>query len=104
MAAAKQDIAKFLAARDERIAQRKIENRAEEKAAAAATKQVMGYGQNAMFEKIGKLVDTSAKGNEKRPGVDRFRKLLIQLKSNPPQHIGGSAAAGSAGGNADLKL
>jgi len=97
-AAAKADVQKFMAARDERIAQRKAENRTEEKANAAATKQVMNSGSHAMFEKIGKMVDTSAKSNEKRANVDRMRKLLIQLKTNPPQHIGGgSGSAGSAG-------
>ncbi len=87
---------KFLAARDERIAQRKIENRTEEKTGRGALKSVMTNTTTSPFEKIGRLVDTSVKANDKRSGVDRFRKLLIHLKSNPPVHLGGTTGSGSA--------
>ena len=75
---------------------------AEEKASLAATKTVMSAGSSAMFEKIGRMVDLSAKANDKRPGVDRFRKLLINLKTQPPVHI--AAGAAGAGAGADMKL
>jgi len=77
-AAAKEEIGKFYAARNDRILNSKNQNRIDEKAQRAEMGSLMQFG--AQWEKIGRLVTLTPKANEKRT-VDRFRKLLLVLKN-----------------------
>jgi len=87
---AKDEVTKFYAARDDKVAKTKAENRVDEKTTRAEMASLMSSGAN-MWEKVAKLVNVTPKANEKRTAaVDRMRGLLIKLKSAPTS--GGSSS------------
>jgi len=78
---AKEDLAKFYADQKAKIEKTQKTNRADEKNYKQDMKQLFETGSR--WEKVNKLVNTQPKAAEK-PGtsrVDRYRKLLIQLKA-----------------------
>lgn len=78
---AKEEISKFYADRDAQLDKQKKTNRADEKNYRSDMKSTFESG--ARWEKVGKLISTQPKANEKvgASRVDRMRKLLIQLKT-----------------------
>jgi len=90
---ARDDITKFYAMRQERVAQAKLQNRSDEKATKGEIANLFQYG--AQWEKVGKMVNLAPKANDKRP-IDRMRKLLFTLKNDAP----GAGAGASAGPSA----
>jgi len=107
IAQGKEEIAKFYAARNDRIASAKKQNRLDEAAAKREASNVREYG--LQWDKITRLLNTTPKANEKR-SVERFRKLLLSLKNDDPKKPAGSsggasgaAAAAAAGGDVKSK-
>lgn len=104
-AAGKEEIAKFYAARTDRIASQKKQNRLDEQSAKAEAANVREHG--AQWDKISRQINTAPKANEKR-NVDRFRKLLLSLKNDDgtkkPASAGAGAAAAGAGAGVDFKI
>jgi len=77
---AKEELAKFYADREAQLVKVQKANRAEEKNFKAEMKALMEHGSR--WEKVHKLVNVAPKPNEKgQSKVDRYRKLLIQLKA-----------------------
>lgn len=81
LTAAREEVSKFYADRDANVAKQQKTNRADEKNYRADMKATFESG--AKWEKVGKLVSTQPKPNEKAgtSRVDRMRKLIIQLKT-----------------------
>jgi len=82
IAKAKEDLDKYYSTRGEKIQTVKAQNRNDEKAYMSDLASLMKSG--AVWEKVTKFTNLTAKNNEKRP-VDRMRKLLIQLKNEKAQ-------------------
>jgi len=81
LATAKEEIDKFYADQAAKLEKTKKINRADEKNYRTETAAVFAHGTK--WEKVNKLVNTGPKHGEK-PGtsrVERYRKLLIQLKA-----------------------
>lgn len=78
---AKEELAKFYADRDAQLEKTKKTNRTEEKNFKQDMKALMEFGSR--WEKVNKLVNLQPKPGEKvgQSKVERFRKLLIQLKA-----------------------
>lgn len=78
---AKEEISKFYADQDAKVDKQKKVNRGDEKNYRSDMKTTFESG--ARWEKVGKLISTQPKANEKAGAsrVDRMRKLLIQLKT-----------------------
>jgi len=82
---AREEIAKFYADAEAKLEKTKKTNRADEKNYRTDTAAVFANGTK--WEKVNKLVNLAPKPNEK-PGssrVERYRKLLTQLKSEKPK-------------------
>lgn len=85
IATAREEIAKFYADAEAKLEKNKKTNRADEKNYRSDTAAVFANGTK--WEKVNKLVNLAPKTNEK-PGtsrVERYRKLLTQLKSEKPK-------------------
>jgi len=78
VAAAAEQLAKFYAARDEKIAATKKQNREDAERSTATMTQLMEHGTK--WEKVDKLCDLKPK-QDKKSGTERMRKLLITLKN-----------------------
>jgi len=81
VAKAREELAKFNAAREDRIAKSKEANRSDETNNRKDMEALMAHG--ARWEKVNKLVNLAPKPGEKAGGQkrERFRKLLLLLKS-----------------------
>lgn len=81
---AREDISKFYADAEAKLEKTKKTNRADEKNYRSDTAAVFANGTK--WEKVNKLVNLAPKAGEKGTSrVDRYRKLLTQLKSEKPK-------------------
>jgi len=82
---AKEELSKFYSDANTKLEKSKKVNRADEKNFRSDTAEIFKSGTK--WEKVNRLVNVQPKAGEK-PGasrVDRYRKLLIQLKAEKPK-------------------
>jgi len=85
LSTAKEELSKFYADANTKLDKSKKVNRADEKNFRSDTAEIFKSGTK--WEKVNRLVNVTPKANEK-PGtsrVERYRKLLVQLKTEKPK-------------------
>ena len=84
--AAKAELAQFYETRSTTTEGRKSTNR-ESEAAFVQALEVALHSDNS-FARIGELIDSNIDPAKNEKDISRFRQIIIQWKSDPPQHIG----------------